>query len=102
MNKQVFSGRVVADPQLKTVGEDKQVCTFRLAVNGRTKNDSAVFINCEVWGKPAEVIARYAPKGSKLGVATRLRQNTYEKDGHKNTMDIYVVEDFDLPEKKAE
>ena len=101
MNKQNFSGRLVADPQLKNVGE-KQVCSFRMAVNGRTKNDPAVFIDCEAWGKPAEVIARYCPKGKKLEVATRLRQHTYEKDGQKRTSNIYVVEDFDLPEKKSE
>lgn len=102
MNKQFFSGRVVADPQLKTVGADKQVCSFRLAVNGRTKDDDTIFINCEAWGKPAEVIARYAPKGSKLALTTRMKQHSYEKNGVKITVDDYVVEDFDLPEKKNE
>ncbi len=101
MNKQNFSGNMVADPQLKTVG-DKQVCSFRLAINGRTKNDQPCFINCEAWGKPAEVIARYCPKGRKLEIATRMRQHTYEKDGQKHTVDTFVVEDFDLPSGKNE
>ncbi len=95
MNKQEFLGRMVADPQLKTVGEN-QVCSFRMAVNGRTKNDQPVFINCEAWGKPAEVIARYAPKGHRLAVVTRMKQHSYEKNGVKITVDDFVVEDFDL------
>ncbi len=96
MNKQEFFGRVVADPQLKVVGGDKQVCSFRLAVNGRTKNDPPIFINCEAWGKPAEVIARYCPKGYPLGIVTRMKQHTYEKNGVNITVDDFVVEEFDL------
>lgn len=95
MNKVEFIGRVVADPELKNAGES-QVCTFRMAINGRTKNDPALFINCEAWGKPAEVIARYSGKGKQFGFAGRLKQHTYEKDGVKRTIDSYVVEEFDL------
>lgn len=95
MNKQEFIGRVVADPQLKNVG-DKQVCSFRLAINGRTKDDPSVFLNCEAWGKPAEVIARYATKGKQLGMTSRMKQHTYEKQGVKITADTFVVEEFDL------
>lgn len=95
MNKCVFIGRVCADPQLKNVGES-QVASFRMAINGRNKNDQPVFINCEAWGKPAEVIARYATKGKQLGIVSRLKQHSYDKNGTKVSVDSYAVEEFDL------
>lgn len=101
MNKQEFTGRMVADPQLRTVG-DKQVCSFRLAVRTRGANTPDAFINCEAWGKPAETIARYATKGKMLGVVTSLKQHSYEKQGVKITVDDFVVEDFDLLDRKPE
>ena len=100
MNKQEFSGRLTAEPVLKNVG-DKQVCTFRLAINGR-KNDPAVFINCEAWGALAEAIANYTHKGHRLGVVTHMKQHSYEKNGVKITADDFVVEDIDFIEKKEE
>ena len=99
MNKQEFTGRIVADPQLRTAG-DKQVCSFRMAVRTRGINTPDAFINCEAWGKMGEAIARYASKGKPIGVVTHLKQHSYDKDGVKITADDFVVEDVDFLEPK--
>lgn len=99
MNKQEFTGRIVADPQLRTAG-DKQVCSFRMAVRTRGINTPDAFINCEAWGKMGEAIARYAAKGKPIGVVTHLKQHSYDKDGVKITADDFVVEDVDFLEPK--
>ena len=93
MNKCEFIGRMTADPKMRNVG-DKQVANFSMAI--KTRTDTPVYINCEAWGKSAEVIARYAGKGKQLGITSRLSQHSYEKDGVKRTVDTYVVEEFDL------
>ena len=98
MNKQEFTGRIVADPQLRTAG-DKQVCSFRMAVRTRGVNTPDAFINCEAWGKMGEAIARMN-KGNLIGVVTHLKQHTYDKNGTKVTADDFVVEEVDFLEPK--
>lgn len=86
--------RPTADPELKTVG-DKQVVNFRVATNGRSKDDST-FWNCTAWGHLAETIARYCPKGKQVAIDGVLRQRSYEKDNVKHTVDEIMVLDIEL------
>ena len=59
INKVTMIGRMVADPELKTIGTGKTVTNFRLA-NNRTytvndeKKEVASFFNCVAWEKLGE------------------------------------------------
>jgi single-strand DNA-binding protein len=68
-------GNLTADPELRfTPKTGMAVCTFRLAVNYRRKNEAgepverATFIPVRAWGKRGETIAKFLKKGDPLHV----------------------------------
>ena len=101
MDVHFFVGRVVADPEMKTIGEN-QVTNFRLACDGRGRDAQPSFVNCAAWKPWAETIARYAPKGKQIALVAHLKQRSYDKEGQKHTVDEYVVDNVELLGKKGE
>jgi len=104
-NKVIQIGRITKDLELKSVGSDKVVCKFNIAVDRKFKKEgqpTADFFNCEVWGKTAEAMCNYTSKGSMISVGGRLRSGSYEKDGTRiYTTDIVVEDVTFLDSKKA-
>ena len=53
MNNVSLIGRLVFDPELKYVNDDRAVCTFCLAVSRNYRNKDGViptdFINIDIW-----------------------------------------------------
>ncbi|EMF70814.1 single-stranded DNA-binding protein [Leptospira interrogans serovar Djasiman str. LT1649] len=75
---------------------------FSLA-NGRTyvsngeKREESHFFDCEVWGKPADIIQQYCKKGKQIAIEGRLKQDTWETlEGKKASRIRIVVENFQL------
>lgn len=103
MNSCNFTGRLTKDPELKTTQGGKNYTRFCLAVDGikdKDGNKTADFVDCIAWSKTAEIIAKYARKGSKLGISGRLHTTTYDKDGEKRKSVDIVVNEFDLLDSK--
>lgn len=94
MNKAMLIGRLVKDPELKmTETSKREVCQFTIAVNRPYTNEDgerqADFINCVVWDKLAENLAKYQKKGNQIAVEGRIQTRNYEdKDGKR----VYVTE----------
>ena len=96
MNKVILIGRLTKDPELRTTSSNLSVATFSLAVArpySSTQNNSngqdADFINCVVWRKQAENLAKYCHKGSQIAVDGRIQTRNYQaQDGTKR----YVTE----------
>jgi single-strand DNA-binding protein len=90
VNRITLSGRLVADPELKYLSSGTAVTNLRLASN-RTyssngeRRDEALFVDVEVYGKPAEALAQHKAKGSFLIVDGRLRQHIWERDGQRQS-----------------
>ena len=84
-------GRLVADPELRKVGDDVSVVSFRMAVDRDRKNKDtgereADFINVSAWRSTADFIAQYFAKGDMIVVSGRLQSRMYEdKDGNKRS-----------------
>lgn len=94
--------RLTAEPELKVIGENK-VANFRVATNGRAKDDPSTFWNCEAWGAKGEVITRYVTKGQLIYIEGVMKQRTYDgKDGQKHTVDEVNVYDFEFTGKAAD
>lgn len=93
-------GRLVADPELRTVGEDIQVASFRVAVERDRKNKEtgereADFINVSAWRGAASFVAQYFAKGDAIVVSGRLQTRSYEdKDGNKRVATEVVAENI--------
>lgn len=94
MNKVILIGRLARDPELRTTPTNLSVATFSLAVSrpfrpeggGQPETD---FINCVVWRRQAENLARYCQKGSQIAIEGRIQSRSYTaNDGSKR----YVTE----------
>ena len=88
MNKVCLIGRLTAKPELRYTSNNKAVCNFSIAVNRNYKNEDGElevdFINCSVFEKMAENIAKYQEKGNLIAVEGSLRIDIYDdKDGNK-------------------
>lgn len=84
MNNVIISGRLTADPELKTTPNGVPVCTFIVAVDRSTKDDVADFPIVVAWRQTAEFVAKYLSKGRKIIVKGEIRTRNYEdKDGNK-------------------
>ncbi len=93
MNNVSLVGRLVRDPELRTVSTGNTTCSFSVAVNRQFTNANGEretdFINCVIWGKQAENLAKYCTKGSLIGVTGRIQTRNYDgQDGKK----VYVTE----------
>lgn len=96
MNSCNLIGRLVKDPELKYTQSGKAFCRFTLAVNREFNRDQADFINCQAWGKTAELIAEYMRKGSRIGCTGRIQVSSYEKDGETRYSTDIVVDKIEF------
>ncbi|MBW1606443.1 single-stranded DNA-binding protein [Lactobacillus sp. Sy-1] len=71
MNKTILLGRLTKDVTLSS-SKDTQYAQFSIAVD-RDRSDGVDFINCVVFGKQAEALARYCSKGRQILVEGRLQ-----------------------------
>lgn len=102
MNKVILLGRMTRDPEFRAGAEEKNnVTRFSIAVDRRSKDAGADFVNCVSFGKTAEVISKFFQKGSKILICGRIVTGNYiNKDGVKvNTFDVNV-EEFEFVDKK--
>lgn len=93
MNKAILIGRLTRAPELRTTPTGRNVCQFSIAVNRNFTNANgereADFINCVVWDKQAENLAKYQHKGNQIAVEGRIQTRNYDdKDGKR----VYVTE----------
>ena len=60
-------GNLGADPEMKYLADGREMTTFSIACN-KGKGDDRItsWVNCVVFGKPAETIYNYAKKGDKI------------------------------------
>lgn len=86
-NSVILSGRLTADPELKTTQSGILVTTFSLAVNRPKRKDEEQqtdFINIVAWRNTAEFVTKYFKKGSLIGIEGSIQTRKYEdKDGKK-------------------
>ena len=108
LNNVVLVGRLVAEPELKEVGQEGKVVNFTIAVQRSYKNDEgqyeADFIQCNVWNHVAESMKEYCHKGDLIGVKGILQSSSYEdKEGNKRyKTEVRVDKVTFLSSKKAD
>ena len=87
MNKLTIIGNLTRDPETRTVGADKTVCSFTVAVNRRRASQNANqpeadFFRVSAWDKLGENCQRFLAKGRKVAVVGPVSVSSYEaKDG---------------------
>ena len=122
-NLVVLSGRLTADPELKTTQSNVSVTSFCIAVQRRYKSGEEPitdFINIVAWRNTAEFVAKYFKKGNMIGIEGSIQTRKYtDKDGNnrvafevlasnvqfveskKNNTDVNVANDSEDPLKSV-
>ena len=106
-NLVVLTGRLTADPELKTTPNGVSVTSFSIAVERRYKQGEerqADFINIVAWRSSAEFICKYFKKGSMIGIEGSIQTRKYQdKDGNNRTAFEVVANNVQFVEfKKAD
>ena len=94
LNRTVFHGRMVADPELKHTTSDIAVLSFRVAWSKKYKEkETKCFLSCTAWRNNAEFIAKYFTKGQEIIVEGELNTREWEgNDGQKHSVIELAVE----------
>lgn len=90
-NRVILIGNLTRDPELRYIPSGTAVTDVGLAVNDRRKGangewiEETTFVDVTLWGRTAEVATEYLNKGSSVMIEGRLKLDTWEKDGKKNS-----------------
>ncbi len=101
-NKVMLMGNLTRDPELRHLPSGMAVANIGLAVNRRFKGqdgesrEETTFIDCDAWGRTAEVMCQYLGKGKPVFVEGRLRLDEWQDKatGDKRSKLKVVIENF--------
>ena len=103
-NLVVLSGRLTADPELKTTPNGVSVCSFSIAVERRYRQGEerqADFINIVAWRSSAEFVSKYFSKGDAIGIEGAIQTRKYQdRDGNNRTAFEVVANNVQFIESK--
>jgi single-strand DNA-binding protein len=100
INSVVLVGNLTKDPELRHTPSGMAVCSLRLAVNTRRKDQATGewgekpnFFDITVWGQQGENCAQYLAKGRPVGVQGRLEWREWEAQDGTKRQAVEVVAD---------
>jgi single-strand DNA-binding protein len=106
MNRVILVGRITKDPEVKQTQTNIPVVSFTLAVNRQFTDaqgeKQADFIQCVVWRKQAENLARFVKKGALLGVEGRIQTRQYEAENGTRYITEVLCDSIQFLESKGE
>ncbi len=109
VNKVFLMGNLTRDIELKHTPSDQSVATIGLAVN-RTyksregeKREETTFVDCEAWGRTAEVMSQYLTKGRPVFIEGRLKLDQWDDrdTGKKRSKLLVVIENFQFVDSRG-
>ena len=105
-NLVVLTGRITADPELKTTTNGTNVTTFSIAVERSYRSGEerqTDFINIVAWRKTAEFITKYFKKGNLIGIEGSIQTRRYQdKNGSNRTAFEVIANNVQFVESKRE
>ncbi len=105
-NLVVLTGRLTADPELKTTPNGISVVSFSIAVARRYRAGEEAqtdFINIVAWRQTAEFISKYFKKGNMIGIEGSIQTRRYtDKNGNNRTAFEVVVNNAQFVESKRD
>ncbi len=101
-NKVMLMGNLTRDVEIRHTPSNMAVGNFGIAVNRKYKTQSGeqreevTFVDCEAWGRTAEVMAQYLSRGRPVFIEGRLKLDQWEdkNGGGKRSKLSVVVENF--------
>ena len=99
INRVVLVGNLTRDPELRHTPSGTPVCSLRLAVNTRRKDESGQwtdkpnYFDITVWGNQGENCAQYLSKGRPVGIDGRLEWREWEAQDGTKRQAVEVIAD---------
>jgi single-strand DNA-binding protein len=101
-NKVILMGNITRDIELRTTPSGQSVARIGLAVNRNwtgqdgEKREEVTFVDCDAWGKTAEIMAKYLSKGRPVFIEGRLKLDQWDdkETGQKRSKMGVVIESF--------
>ena len=107
-NKVLLMGNLTRDIELRHTQSNQAVANLGIAVNRRFKTadgenrEEVTFVDCEAWGKTAEVMSQYLAKGRPVFIEGRLKLDQWQdKEGNKRSKMGVVIENFQFVDSKG-
>lgn len=107
-NKVLLMGNLTRDPELRFTANNQPVAQIGLAVNRHytsstgEKREEVTFVDCDAWGRTAELINQYFSKGRPIFIEGRLRLDQWEdQQGQKRSRLKVVIENFQFVDSKG-
>lgn len=94
LNKTLLEGRLTRDPEIKSTGNEVEVCNYTVAWSRKIKEKEIVlFLKCTSWRQQALFVHKYFKKGDPIVIEGELSTEKYmDKDGN-NRSDINCTVD---------
>ena len=100
-NQVILIGNLTRDVELRHTPSNQTVANIGLATNRQyqtkdgERREEVTFVDCEAWGRQAEVMAQYLSKGRPIMIQGRLKLDSWQdKDGGSRSKLKVVVENF--------
>ncbi len=107
LNKVMLMGNLTRDIELRHTASNMAIAKFGLAVNRKWKTpegeqrEEVTFVDCDAFGRTAEVMSQYLAKGRPVFIEGRLKLDQWEdKEGQKRSKLAVVVESFQFIDTK--
>ena len=99
INRVVLVGNLTRDPELRHTPSGTPVCSLRLAVNTRRKDESGQwtdkpnYFDITVWGQQGENCAQYLAKGRPVAVDGRLEWREWQDQSGNKRQSVDIIAD---------
>jgi len=108
LNRVMLMGNLTRDPEIRYLPSNMAVVSLGLAINRRWRNqqgeqqEETTFVDCEAFGRSAEVISQYLRKGRPLFVEGRLKLDQWQdKEGNNRSKMKVVIESFQFVDSRG-
>ena len=107
-NKVILMGNLTRDVELKSTASGMSVAKIGIATNRRWRSkegedrEETTFVDCEAWGRTAEVMAQYLSKGRPVFIDGRLRLDQWQdQQGNKRSKLMVVIDTFQFVDSRS-
>ncbi len=108
VNKVFLMGNLTRDVELKYTPSNQPVASVGIATNRRYRTregedrEETTFVDCEAWGRTAEVMSQYLSKGRPVFLEGRLKLDTWQdKEGQNRSKLKVVIENFQFVDSRG-
>src|SRR3712207_8796140 len=100
INRVIITGNLTRDPELRHTNGGTAVCSLRVAVNTRRKDQSSGewvdkpnYFDVTIWGRQGENAAQYLSKGRPVAIDGRLEWREWQDKEGNNRQSVEIVAD---------